>query len=104
MVQGEDLFGEYLSFDYGVAPDIHLYHYVVRDVIRWGIANGYKTLHTSGANYDPKLHLRFRLRPLDLYVRHLSPPINAGLSRFLPLLEPTHSDPVLKRFSNYDEL
>lgn len=104
MAQGMALFGEYLGFDYGVALDIHLYHYAMRDLLSWAMANGYKSFHSNGPNYDPKLHLRFRLEPIDLYVRHVSSVANAALSPLLPWLEPTHSDPILKRFPNYSDL
>jgi hypothetical protein len=73
-------------------------------VVRWAMANGYKCLRSSGLNYDPKLHLRAKLDPLDLYVRHCSPVVNKMLAGVLPALEPTHADPVLRRFPNYDEM
>jgi hypothetical protein len=104
MVAGEDIFAEYLGLDYSCALDLHLYHYAFRDVVRWAMANGYKGLRSSGLNYDPKLHLRSRLDPLDLYVRHCSPVLNKVLAEVLPALEPTHADPVLRRFPNYDEM
>ena len=55
----------------------------------WELAAGFKELRSSGLNYDPKLHLRYRLDPIDLYVRHRSPPINAALKPILPWIEPT---------------
>ena len=70
----------------------------------WAIANGYKNFRSSGLNYDPKLHLRALLDPIDLYVRHTSPVLNALLARILPVLEPTHTDPILRRFPNYGEV
>jgi hypothetical protein len=42
--------------------------------------------------------------PIDLYMRHISPPINAMFRRLLPLLEPTRADPILPNFENYREL
>ena len=81
MVAGEDIFAEYLGLDYGCALDLHLYHYAFRDVVRWAMANGYKRFRSTGLNYDPKLHLRARLDPLDLYVRHCSPLVNRVLAR-----------------------
>jgi hypothetical protein len=30
--------------------------------------------------------------------------LNALLARMLPLLEPTHTDPILRRFPNYNEV
>jgi predicted N-acyltransferase len=104
MVEGEDIFAEYLGLDYGCALDLHLYHYAFRDVVRWAMANGYKRFRSSGLNYDPKLHLRSKLDPLDLYVRHCSPVVNRVLAGVLPALEPTRAAPVLRRFPNYDEM
>jgi hypothetical protein len=73
-------------------------------VVRWAMANGYKRFRSSGLNYDPKLHLRSKLDPLDLYVRHCSPVVNRVLAGVLPALEPTRAAPVLRRFPNYDEM
>jgi predicted N-acyltransferase len=104
MIEGEAIYGEYLGFDYAVALDLHLYHYVFRDVVTWAMANGFKSFRSSGLNYDSKLHLKSRLDPLDLYVKHTSPALNALLKRLLPLLEPTRQEKILRKFSNYDEL
>jgi len=104
MFEGEAFYPEYVGFDYSVALDLHLYHYAVRDMIGWAIAHGFTQLRSSGLNYDPKLHFRHRLDPVDLYVRHTSPLINAVLKRVLPWIEPTRYDPVLRKFPNYAEL
>ena len=104
MTEGDAIYAEYIGLDYSVALDLHLYHYAVRDMITWSIANGYKWFHSSGLNYDPKLHLRHRLDPVDLYVRHTSVIANVLLKRALPLMEPTRYDKTLKKFSNYNEL
>ena len=104
LLEGEALYAEYIGLDYAVALELHLYHYAVRDMTAWGIANGLKWFRSSGLNYDPKLHLRHRLDPIDLYVRHVSPVANFVLKRVLPWIEPTRSDPILKMFPNHDEL
>jgi predicted N-acyltransferase len=104
MIEGEIICGEYIGLDYAVALDLHLYHHVFRDVMTWAIANGFKSLAIGGLNYDPKLHLKCRLDPLDLYVKHTSPLLNLLLKRLLPLLEPTRQEKVLREFPNYDEL
>jgi hypothetical protein len=104
MVQDEDVFGEYLGFDYSVALDLHLYHLVMRDIITWAMAHGYKTLRSSEGGYDPKLHLRFRLDPVDLYVRHGSAVTNFVLSKLLRYMVPVSYDPVLRRFPDYDKV
>jgi predicted N-acyltransferase len=104
MVHGETMFAEYLGLDYSVALRLHLYHYVFRDLVKWGIANGYKSFQSSGLNYDPKLHLRHRLKPVDLYVRHTSSVINVALRMALPWLEPTRYDKTLRKFPNYRDL
>jgi hypothetical protein len=104
MVQGDSLFAEYVGFDYTVALDLHLYHYAVRDMIRWGISNGYKWFRSSGLNYDPKLHMEHRLDPIDLYVRHTSPLANAIFKLALPWIVPARYEPTLKLFPNYEEI
>jgi hypothetical protein len=104
MVQGDSLYAEYVGFDYSVALDLHLYHYVVRDMISWGISNGYKWFRSSALNYDPKLHMRHRLDPIDLYVRHTSALANAIFRLALPWIVPVRYDATLKLFPNYKEL
>jgi hypothetical protein len=104
MVQGDSLYAEYVGFDYSVALDLHLYHYVVRDMISRGISNGYKWFRSSALNYDPKLHMRHRLDPIDLYVRHTSTPANAIFRLALPWIAPVRHDATLKLFPNYKEL
>jgi Peptidogalycan biosysnthesis/recognition len=104
MIEGDAIYAEYIGLDYSVALDLHLYHYAVRDMVTWSIANGYKWFRSSGLNYDPKLHLRHLLDPIDLYVRHISGIKNAILKWVLPLIEPTHYDKTLQKFPNYGEL
>ena len=104
MVQGDTIYDEYIGLDYSVALDLHLYHYTFRDIVGWAMANGYKWYCSTGLNYDPKLHLKCKLAPLDLYVRHTSPAVNAMLKMILPLLDPVRYDKNLRRFGNYDEL
>jgi hypothetical protein len=104
MVQGEHIYHENVGFDYSVAFKLHLYYRVFRDIIEWAIANGYRQFHSGSLNYDPKWHLRQSLDPIDLYVRHTSAPINAVFKRLLPIMEPTHADPILPNFHNYREL
>ena len=55
-------------------------------------------------NYDPKLHLKCDLVPLDLYVRHTVPLLNPIFRRVAKFLEPTRHDPVLRQFRNADAL
>ena len=104
IVHCEAIYAEYIGLDYEVALDLHLYHYVFRDMVSWAMANGYKSFRSSGLNYDPKLHLRHSLDPLDLYVRHTSVPINTLLKHILPAIEPTRYDGTLAKFRNYWEL
>jgi hypothetical protein len=104
MLEGDAIYAEYIGLDYSVALRLHLYHYAVRDMTSWAMAQGYKWFRSSALNYDPKLHLRHQLDPIDLYVRHVSPVANTVLKWALPLIEPTRHDPTLKKFANYDEL
>jgi hypothetical protein len=104
MVQGNCIYDEYIGLDYKIALDLHLYHYTFRDIVSWAIANGYKTYLSNGLNYDPKLHLKCRLYPLDLYVRHRSDAITSLFELVLPFIEPARFDRNLRRFANYPEL
>ena len=104
MVNDNAVYAEYVGFDYAVALKLHLYHYVVRDMVTWAIDNGYKCFKSSGLNYDPKLHLRHVLDPVDLYVKHTSGMVNTVLKWVLPIIEPTRYDKTLQKFSNYAEL
>jgi len=104
MVNDNAVYAEYVGFDYAVALKLHLYHYVVRDMMTWAIDNGYKSFRSSGLNYDPKLHLRHVLDPVDLYVKHTSRIVNRVLKWVLPIIEPTRYDKTLQKFSNYAEL
>ena len=104
LIHGDTIYDDYLGLDYRVALDLHLYFLTFRDIIRWSLANGITRYLSSPLNYGPKLHLGCDLLPLDLYVKHTSPMLNALFSRILPLIEPTRHDPVLHRFRNSDEL
>ena len=104
MPEGDALFAEYVGFDYAVALTLHLYHWCVRDMIGWAMAHGFTEFRSSALNYDPKLHMRHRLDPVDLYVRHLWGPANWLLKAALPWIEPTRQDPILRKFANYAEL
>lgn len=95
---------EYLGLEYPLALDLHLYFVTLRDIIQWAVTNGCTRYCSSALNYDPKLHLKCELAPLDLYVRHSSAWINPFFRRLLPVLEPTHRDPVLRKFPNAHEL
>jgi predicted N-acyltransferase len=104
LVHGDTIFAEYIGLDYSVALELHLYHYLYRDLVGWAIVNKCKWFASGGLNYDPKLHLRHRLEPLDLYVSHTSSLVNALMRVALPWLEPTRRDATLKKFPNYSEL
>jgi hypothetical protein len=41
MVQGKAFYAEYIGLDYAVALDLHLYHWMYRDMVTWAIANGF---------------------------------------------------------------
>ncbi|MGN6308324.1 MAG: GNAT family N-acetyltransferase [Xanthobacteraceae bacterium] len=104
MVEGDDIFGEYIGLDYDVAHDLHLYHYISRDVISWAMTHGYKRFRSSGLNYDPKLHLRHQLDPVDLYVRHVSLVANWIIRLALPWIVPARYDATLRKFPDYHRI
>jgi len=100
LVCGDTLYDECLGLDYGVALDLHLYFYTMRDVIRWAIEQKVRYYVSGPLNYDPKLHLGHEPAPLDLYVLHTRPWLNPIFSLALKYLEPTRHDPILKKFPN----
>ena len=100
LICGDTLYDECLGLDYGVALDLHLYFYTMRDVIRWAIEQKVRYYVSGPLNYDPKLHLGHELAPLDLYVLHTRPWLNPIFSLALKYLEPTRHDPILKKFPN----
>ena len=104
MVHEGKLYDNYLGLDYRVAHDLHLYFLTIRDLITWGIEQKLRWYYSTPLNYDPKLHLRFDLAPLDLYVRHVSNWINPFFKRIAPLLEPTRYDKLLRRFDNHADI
>ncbi len=104
LLHDDCIYDEYIGMDYAVALDLHLYFYTFRDIVSWGISNGYRWYISTALNYDPKLHLKSELLPLDLYVRHTMSIANLVLKRVLPLLEPTRSEKTLREFPNYAEL
>jgi len=104
LVHDGTIYDEYLGLDYRVALDLHLYFYTIRDILTWAIKQRLTSYFSSPLNYDPKLHLRCDLAPLDLYVMHTAPLLNPVFRRAVKFLEPTRHDPVLRRFRNAAEL
>jgi hypothetical protein len=94
----------YIGLDYAVAFDHHLYYVTWRDTVSWAIAEGYRHYHSAPLNYDPKLHFRMQLEPLDLYVRAVNNLFNPVFRPFLSWLEPTRYDRALQQFPNAAEL
>jgi predicted N-acyltransferase len=101
---GDTLYDEVIGLDYGVALDLHLYFYTMRDVIRWAVEQKLRYYVSGPLNYDPKLHLGHELAPLDLYVLHTHAWLNPIFKFALKYLEPTRHDPILKKFPNAAEL
>ena len=104
MVHGGTLHDLALGLDYPLALELSLYFKTWHDVIEWSLRNGIKAYHTGPLNYDPKLHLKLTLAPLDLYARHNWALLNPFFKLAIRFLEPTRHDPILKRFPNASEL
>ena len=94
----------YIGLDYSVALDRHLYFVTWRDTVIWALENGCRTYHSAPLNYDPKLHFRMHLEPLDLYARATRPWLNPLFAMILPWLEPTRYDRAVQQFPNKAEL
>jgi predicted N-acyltransferase len=104
LASGDELWDEYLGLDYSVALDQHLYFTTLRDAMQWAMQNNFKWYCSGGQGFEPKLHLRCTLLPVDLYVKHRWPIANAIMRRVLPLLEPTRNNEVIQKFPNYADV
>ncbi len=104
LVHGEEIHHLNIGFDYSVSLDLQLYYVTMRDILQWALGQGLKRYVTGQLNYDPKLHFRMRLAPLDLYSRHTSPLLNPIFKRVLPYLQPVRHDPIIQKFENASEL
>jgi len=104
MVHEDTIYDLNVGMDYAVALDLHLYFVTYRDIIQWAAENGMKNYLTGPLNYDPKLHLRLDLDPLDLYARHTSDWINPFFNIALKYLQPVRQDPFIPQFRNASEL
>lgn len=93
-----------IGFDYSVSFDLQLYYVTIRDLFQWALDQGLKHYVTGQLNYDPKLHLKMTLDPLDLYARHTSGLINPVFKQALGFLQPVRHDETLKQFPNFNEL
>jgi len=98
------IYDECIWLDYGVALDLHLYFYTLRDIISWSLQQGLKYYYSNPLNYGPKLHLRCELVPLDLYVMHTNTLLNPIFRRMIKYLGPTRHSRFLRRFPNADQL
>lgn len=104
LVHGETIHDLNVGMDYSVALDLHLYFITWRDIVSWAIAEGFKVYYTGPLNYDPKLHLKLKLAPLDLWAKYTLPFINPIFGFAMRYLEPTRYDPVIQKFPNAAEL
>jgi len=104
LVHGDEIHHLNIGFDYSVSLDLQLYYVTMRDILQWALDQGLKRYVTGQLNYDPKLHFRMKLAPLDLYSRHTSPLLNPIFKRVLPYLQPVRHDPIIQKFENAGEL
>ena len=86
-----------IGLDYTVAHELNLYYVTFRDLLSWALSHGLRRYASAPFNYDPKLHLRLELQPVDIYVKHTSRILNPLVKTFAPAFEPARSDPTLRR-------
>jgi hypothetical protein len=104
MIHGNTLYDLNVGLDYSVALSLHMYFITWRDLVKWALEAKLERYYTGPLNYDPKLHLRLKLAPLDLYARHTSPLLNPLFGVALRYLQPVRYDPTVRRFPNSHEL
>jgi len=93
-----------IGFDYSVSLDLQLYYVTMRDLLKWALEHGLTRYYTGQLNYDPKLHFKMRLAPLDLYSKHTSSLINPIFKIALGYLQPVRHDPIVRQFPNAGDL
>jgi hypothetical protein len=93
-----------IGFDYSVSLDLQLYYVTMRDLFKWALEQGLTRYYTGQLNYDPKLHFKMRLAPLDLYSRHTSSLINPFFKIALGYLQPVRHEPTVRQFPNAGDL
>ena len=93
-----------IGMDYSVALDLHLYFIMKRDALEWASLHGARRYCGGPNNYDPKLRLGCRLKPMDLYATHVNPLMNEALRRVARWLSPARHEPLLQRFPNAADL
>ncbi|HWB61261.1 MAG TPA: GNAT family N-acetyltransferase [Chthoniobacteraceae bacterium] len=93
-----------IGFDYSISFDLQLYYVTIRDLFQWAVDQGLKHYVTGQLNYDPKLHLKMTLDPLDLYARHTNSLVNPIFKVALGYLQPVRHDPTIRQFPNFNEL
>jgi predicted N-acyltransferase len=104
LIHGRTLYDLGVGFDYSVALRLHLYFVTFRDVIQWCVENGVKTYHAGSLGYDPKLHLKLRLVPQDIYARFKPHWLNHPLQFAMDYFAPIRYEPLLRKFANAREL
>jgi len=97
MIWNGTLYDNDIGLDYAVAYELNLYYVTFRDLLNWALANGLRRYASAPFSYDPKLRLRLKPQPVDVYVKHISPWLNPLIKLFAVLFEPTRTDPVLRR-------
>jgi len=93
-----------IGFDYSVSLDLQLYYVTMRDLLKWALEQGLTRYYTGQLNYDPKLHFKMKLAPLDLYSKHTSALINPAFKIALGYLQPVRHDPIVRQFPNAGDL
>ncbi|MGA3171665.1 MAG: GNAT family N-acetyltransferase [Chthoniobacteraceae bacterium] len=93
-----------LGMDYRAAMDLHMYFVTWRDVVEWSIAQGLRMYHAGPLNYDPKLHLKLKLAPQDLYARHVTGWVNPFFKVAMAFMHPVRHNAIIRRFENAGEL
>jgi predicted N-acyltransferase len=93
-----------LGMDYSIALDLHLYFVTWRDIVQWSMENGLRMYHTGPLNYDPKLHLKLKLAPQDIYARSVTGWMNPFFKIAMGFMHPVRHDRVIRQFENARDL
>jgi predicted N-acyltransferase len=99
LVKGNTCIDKFIGFNRELSRSHSLYYATFCHNIDWCIKNNVRFYQLGITDYHPKLRLGAKLIPLYIYVKLINPFLNFFCGLMTGLIEPTRSDPTLKKLS-----
>lgn len=87
MANGDELVFEFVGIDYSVNARYDTYLAMLLEIVRYGIANGFKSIDFGQTADDTKLKLGCKYEYLYAYLHHKNPFLNALCKKLAPRLQ-----------------